>query len=87
MKGLIQLLLVVFELLICAPDTQGRPECSAANLSFQGEWEAGCRADNTTQVRYRLLIDQSIVILTSLLSYWLYSLLIDQNFSNDRFDC
>merc|ERR1719410_468034 len=34
----------------CPDDYFGRHcECSAANLSFQGEWEAGCRSDNTTQ--------------------------------------
>ena len=35
----------------CPEDYFGRRcECSATNLSFQGEWEAGCRSDNTTQV-------------------------------------
>ena len=34
----------------CPADHFGRQcECSAANLSFQGEWEAGCRPDNSSQ--------------------------------------
>ena len=34
----------------CPEDYFGRHcECSATNLSFQGEWEAGCRSDNSTQ--------------------------------------
>jgi len=34
----------------CPADYFGRNcECSAANINFQGEWEAGCRSDNTTQ--------------------------------------
>jgi len=34
----------------CPADHFGRNcECSAENLSFQGEWEAGCRSDNATQ--------------------------------------